>query len=125
MATIETTQRVPLECSDDGTIRLAGTRVSLDSVVHHFNLGATAEEIAQKFPPAELADIYAAITYYLTHREAVEEYLRRQEAEGDQVQARVESDLQHQEKISKLRQQLLERHATQFDISLYKPGHQV
>src|SRR3954469_19595093 len=109
MVTLETTQAVPLTRSDDGTIRLAGTRVSLDSVVHHFNLGATAEEIAQKFPPVELADVYAAITYYLTHRESVEEYLRQQEEEGDQVQARIESTPQYGEKMSELRERLLSR----------------
>jgi uncharacterized protein (DUF433 family) len=109
MLTLETTQSVPLVHSDDGTIRLAGTRVSLDSVVHHFKLGATAEEIAQKFSLVELADVYAAITYYLTHREAVEEYLRQQEAEGDEVQARIESTPQYREKIDGLRERLLAR----------------
>jgi len=87
METLETSQTIPLSRSDDGTIRLADTGVSLDSIVLHFNLGATAEEIAQKFPPVELADVYAAITYYLTHREVVEEYLRQQELEGDKTQA--------------------------------------
>jgi uncharacterized protein (DUF433 family) len=112
MVTLETTQAVPLTRSDDGTIRLAGTRVSLDSVVHHFNLGATAEEITQKFPPVELADVYAAITYYLTHREAVEEYLRQQETDGDAVQARIESAPQYQERIGELRERLLARQSS-------------
>ncbi len=109
MLTLEATQSIPLVLSDDGTIRLAGTRVSLDSVVHHFKLGATAEEIAQKFPPVELADVYAAITFYLTHREAVEEYLRHQEAEGDEVQARIESASQHRERMDELRERILAR----------------
>ena len=112
MVTLESTQGVPLTRSNDGTIRLAGTRVSLDSIVHHFYLGATAEEIAQKFPPVELADVYAAITYYLTHREAVEEYLRQQETDGDAVQARIETAPQYQERMGELRERLLARRSS-------------
>jgi uncharacterized protein (DUF433 family) len=112
MSTLETTQSIPLACSEDGTIRLAGTRVSLDSVVHHFKLGATAEEIAQKFAPVELADVYAAITYYLTHRDAVEEYLHQQEEEGDAMQARIESAPGYQEKMSELRERILARRSS-------------
>jgi hypothetical protein len=51
-----------LKLTQNGTIVVEGTRVTLDSVVHHFKLGATAEEIAQKFPFLQLADVYAAIT---------------------------------------------------------------
>ncbi|MGH9941627.1 MAG: DUF433 domain-containing protein [Pyrinomonadaceae bacterium] len=75
MATIETTQSVPLTVWEDGSIRLAGSRVTLDSIVHQFSLGATAEQIADSFPPLALADIYAVIAYYLTHQSEVEEYL--------------------------------------------------
>ena len=63
-------------------IRVGGTRVSLDSLLHLFRQGATAEEIATSFPDVALPDIYAAIAYYLRHREEVDRYLesRRREA---------------------------------------------
>ena len=109
MTTLETTQALPLQLTPDGTIRLASTRVSLDSVVHHYRLGATAEQIAQKFPALDLADIYAAITYYLTHVDEVEDYLRRQEAEGDEIQKRVEADPQYQKRSANIRSRLLAR----------------
>ena len=96
MTTLETSQELPLRLTEDGTIRIAGSRVSLDSVVHHYKLGASAEQIAQKFPALDLADVYAAITYYLNHKEAIEEYLREQEAKGDEVQKKIESDPQYQ-----------------------------
>lgn len=106
MTTLETTQALPLRLTADGTIRLASTRVSLDSVVHHYRLGATAEQIAQKFPTLDLADIYAAITYYLTHVDEVEDYLRRQEAEGDEIQERLEADPQYQKSSANMRSRL-------------------
>jgi len=111
MTTLETSQELPLRLTEEGTIRIAGSRVSLDSVVHHYKLGASAEQITQKFPALELADVYAAITYYLNHKEAVEEYLRGQEAKGDEVQKRIESDPQYQKSSAELRARLLARKA--------------
>ena len=111
MTTIETSQAVPLTLWEDGSIRITGSRVTLDSVVHHFNLGASAEEIAESFAPLSLADVYAAITYYLTHRAEVEAYLRRQEDEGDAMQARFESDPQYQAAKVAMRERLLARWA--------------
>ncbi len=63
MITLEQAQASPLRLADDGTICIAETRVSLDSVIHHYKLGASAEQIAQKFPALDLAEVYAAITY--------------------------------------------------------------
>src|SRR5947209_17171424 len=96
MTTLETTQALPLRLTEEGTIRIGDSRVSLDSVVHHYKLGASAEQIAQKFPALDLADVYAAISYYLNHQKAIEEHLQQQEAEGDDVQKKIESDPQYQ-----------------------------
>ena len=64
----------------EGVYRVAGTRVSLDSIVYAFLDGQTAESIQQSFPLLTLEQVYGAITYYLAHREAIEAYLREQEA---------------------------------------------
>jgi uncharacterized protein (DUF433 family) len=109
MTTLEKTQILPLRLTEDGTIRLADSRVSLDSVVHHYKLGASAEQIAQKFPALDLADVYASITYYLNHEEAIEEYLQQQEAKGDEVQNEIESEPRYQKKSAALRARLLAR----------------
>jgi uncharacterized protein (DUF433 family) len=109
MTTLERKQTLPLRLTEDGTIRVADSRVSLDSVVHHYKLGASAEQIAQKFPALSLADVYAAIAYYLNNEEAVEEYLRRQEAEGDEIQKKIESDPQYQKTSAELRERLAAR----------------
>ena len=111
MATLETTMVVPLTITEYGTIRIKGSRVSLDSIVHHFKLGATAEQIAHSFPSLNLADIYAAITYYLTHRDDVEAYLRRQETEADALQQQIESDPKRQAAMVELRERILARWA--------------
>ena len=109
MTTLETTQALPLRLTEDGTIRIADSRVSLDSVVQHYRLGASAEQIAQKFPALDLSDVYAAITYYLTHEEIVEEYLRQQAEKGDEVQQKIESDPEYQKSSAELRARLQAR----------------
>lgn len=112
MTTLETTQTLPLRLTDDGTVRVASTRVSLDSVVHHYKLGASAEQIAQKFPALDLADVYAAIAYYLNHVDEVEDYLRRQKMEGDEVQETISIDPEYQKTSADLRVRLLSRKRT-------------
>lgn len=109
MTTLETSQTLPLRLTEDGTIRIANSRVSLDSIVHHYKLGASAEQIAQKFPVLELADIYAAIAYYLNHKDAIEDYLRQQEVKGDELQKKIEADPQYQKKSAELRARILSR----------------
>jgi len=113
MAALEETLSVPLTVTEPGTLRIKGSRVSLDSIVHHFKLGATAEQIAQSFPSLSLGDVYAAIAYYLAHREAVEEYLEQQEAEADVLQEQMESDPKYQSSIRELRSRILSRWSEQ------------
>jgi uncharacterized protein (DUF433 family) len=61
----------------NGSYRLIGTRVSLDSIVIAFLSGQTPESITQSFPTLNLEQVYGAITYYLAHRSEVDEYLAR------------------------------------------------
>lgn len=70
---------LPLQVDAAGVIRVGGTRIPLDTLVSAFNLGSTAEEIAQQYPTLDLADVYAAISYYLNRREEVEQYLRHRQ----------------------------------------------
>lgn len=100
MSKVETTMTVPLTATKFGTIRVGRSRVSLDSVVHHFKQGATAERIAESFPSLDLADIYAVIAYYLANRESVEEYMRQQEAEAEALRQQIESDPKQQKATS-------------------------
>ena len=74
----------------DGVYIVAGTRVSLDSIVYAFLSGQSAEAIAQAFPVLNLERVYGAIAYYLAHREDVDRYLdgRRQDFEAARQAAR-------------------------------------
>jgi uncharacterized protein (DUF433 family) len=73
-------QPVPLDTTPEGIVRVAGTRVTLDTVVGAFLDGATPETIAQQYPSLSLADVYTVISYYLRNRTDVEAYLARGQA---------------------------------------------
>jgi uncharacterized protein (DUF433 family) len=60
-----------------GGYYVAGTRISLDSVVYCFNDGNAPEEIQKHFTLLDLPDIYGAIAFYLKHKEEIDEYLER------------------------------------------------
>jgi len=75
----------------DGVIRVSGTRVTLDVILAAFREGATAEEIAQEYPPVPLADVYHLIGYALRHSAEVVEYLLRRQGESQAVREQNES----------------------------------
>lgn len=76
---------VPLHVDEDGVIRVGGTRVRFDTLAEAFAEGATPEEMAQQYPSLTLADVYAAIAWYLRHRSEAEEYLRQRRELAEQV----------------------------------------
>lgn len=82
---IEQSQSVPLVAGADGVIRVAGTRVTLDTVAQAFARGATAEEIAQQYPTLPLADVYAVLGYLLRHQTKVAAYLDQRSAQCSAV----------------------------------------
>ena len=109
MTKVENTLTVPFTITEFGTIRIADSRVSLDSVVHNYKLGATAEQIAYSFPSLKLQDIHLAIAYYLTHRDEIEEYMRQQKAESEALLQQLESDPEYLKRSSELRDRILAR----------------
>jgi uncharacterized protein (DUF433 family) len=84
-------QPIPLETDADGVVRVAGTRVTLDTIVAAFSEGATAEEIVYQYPSLHLADVYAVIGYYLRHRPDVEVYLRQRQQQAEEVREQNEA----------------------------------
>jgi len=78
----------------------------LELVMRAFQDGATPEAIAQRYPTATLADIYAVIAYSLRHREDIEAYLAEREQRAQDVRQRIE---RHQGDLADLRARLLAR----------------
>jgi uncharacterized protein (DUF433 family) len=85
------TDPVPLSADATGTVRVGGTRVTLDTVVGAFSRGATAEQIVQQYPSLDLADVYAVIAWYLRNAKEVDAYLSARRDEARRLQAEIES----------------------------------
>jgi uncharacterized protein (DUF433 family) len=60
MSLLETliTEPPPLRLDEGGVLRVAGTRVRLDSVITAFQGGCGVADIQRKFPSLDQADIY-------------------------------------------------------------------
>ena len=63
----------------DGNYYVAGTRISLDSIVHAFRRGESPETICQNFELLRLEEVYGAIAYYLAKQADIDAYVARQD----------------------------------------------
>jgi uncharacterized protein (DUF433 family) len=91
MSALPTTAEVPLVTEPLGTIRVRGTRVTLDVIIAAFHAGATAEEIAQRFPTVALADVYQIIAHYLNHTVEIDAYLSQRQTEAAVLKREIET----------------------------------
>lgn len=76
---------VPLMVDAQGTVRVAGARLTLDSVLALYHEGKSAEEIVRSFDGLHLADVHSILAYYLHHQTEVDAYLATQEQQAAQV----------------------------------------
>jgi uncharacterized protein (DUF433 family) len=85
----------------DGSWRVSGTRVSLDSVVHAYWEGRQPEAIAADYPALSLEQIHGAIAFYLRNRLQIDAYLAEQDVRWHQFQR--ESSARHAPLLGRVR----------------------
>jgi uncharacterized protein (DUF433 family) len=91
----------------DGGYYIAGTRISLDSVVYEFRRGVSPESILRAFPLiGSLERVYGAITYYLAHKEELDCHLGEQERLWEEMRARQSLPADLKERIDQARREL-------------------
>lgn len=88
-----------------GVWRVGGTRVTLVTVLHCFNEGAGAEEIAFRFPSLKLSDIYATIALYLQHKDAFDVYVSEHEREAEELRR----EIAERPEVIEMRKRLMRR----------------
>lgn len=100
------TQVNPYVETVEGAYRVAGTRVSLDSIVYAFREGQTAESIAQAFPTLTLEQVYGAITFYLANSSQIDAYLAKGEEKYEKMrQEQRNADPMFYQKLADARRQ--------------------
>lgn len=78
MEAIQHIESVPGKCG--GKPCIAGTRIRVwDIHVWHNLRGQSPEQIVADFPQLTLADVYAALAYYLDHREEIQRQAKEDE----------------------------------------------
>lgn len=77
--------RSPDTCGDRP--RIAGTRVSVQRIVAWYKQGLNAEEIAARIGHLNLAQVYAALTYYHANKAEIETYLAEELADYQRLAA--------------------------------------
>ena len=83
----------PLCQTEDGVIRVSGTRIPLERVVQAFRSGATPEQIAQDYDVLTIEDVYAVVNYYLHHRSEVDAYLEIAGQEAVKTRSKIEQEV--------------------------------
>jgi len=107
-------QPPPLYETEQGVILLRGTRVTLDTVVYSYNSGMAPEDMVRSYDTLNLRDVYAAITCYLDHKASVDAYIKRREAEADELRQEIEAS---QPSNAEFRARLQARRAETADTS--------
>ena len=82
----------PLRVDEGGAVRVGNSRISLDLVVEQYENGMTPEDMVRAYDTLVLADVYAAISYYLRHRNEVRTYLKGREEEAQALRAKIETE---------------------------------
>jgi uncharacterized protein (DUF433 family) len=78
--------------TENGGVRVAGSRVSLASVVYMYLEGRTPEYIVDQFPVLTLEQVHGAIAFFLGNRAAVDEHLQDLEVRWEELRVRSETE---------------------------------
>lgn len=76
----------------EGGWRIAGTRVSLDSIVHAYFDGSSPESIASDFPSLSLEQVHGALAFYLRHRVEIDQFLSTQSERWNELRQQQSKD---------------------------------
>jgi uncharacterized protein (DUF433 family) len=109
---------VPLFDDGQGGLRVDGTRVLLERIIHAFEDGATPEGIVQSYDTLPLDDVYAVLTWYLRNKAAVPEYLRQRAESAETIRKTIEAG---QPDRAELRARLLARRTAR-EVAHASPG---
>lgn len=103
----------PLRIVEGGAVRIGKSRITLDLVVEEYEGGMTPEDMVRAYDSLNLADVYGAIAYYLSHRDVVREYMKRREDEAAALRGEIEA---RQPRIS--REELVARRAAKENVNV-------
>ena len=91
MKEVNFSQTSLLSQNEDGTLRLHGSRVTLDTLIGAYLRGDTPGQIHEGFPSIAVVEIQKVIEWYLANRCDVDAYLEDRTAEAETMRRWIES----------------------------------
>lgn len=82
---------LPFRLEEGGVVRIGSSRITLDLIVEQYENGMSPEDMVLAYDTLVLADVHAAVAYYLRHRSDVAAYLMRRKEEAAALRAQIES----------------------------------
>lgn len=76
----------------DGALYVAGSRISIESLIAAFRDGESPESIQEAYEVLSLEQVYGAITWCLAHPAEVDEYMRHQDQLWQKAREQSERD---------------------------------
>ncbi len=101
----------PVTAWEDGTLRIAGTRVHLGHVVDAYNSGETPEQMVEQAPALPLYAVYGAIGVYLSHKSELDQWLAAKLEAGWAALRELDADPKVQALKARAREIIAQRHA--------------
>jgi uncharacterized protein (DUF433 family) len=98
MATTATT--VYSHISKDPKVRggkpcIEGTRVAVEDIVFYFHRGYSAARIQEEFPQLNLAQVYAALSYYHHRKDEIDASMKAKEGTTEKLQRQWQNYVDH------------------------------
>jgi uncharacterized protein (DUF433 family) len=82
----------PLRCDEGGVIRIGKSRSSLDLIVEQYESGMSPEDMVRAYDTLDLGDVYAAIGFYIKHRDEVRSYLAQRAKDASALRQKIEEE---------------------------------
>ena len=93
----------------DAGFYLIGSRVPIDRIVWEYRNGEDPETIQSHYPTLSLEQVDGGITFYLNHKDEVEQVIEERRRAEDAYIAAHPTPPDIQEKFERMRQQMLAR----------------
>src|ERR1041385_3754111 len=84
-----------LKQEPDGTVRVKGSRITLDTLIALFKRGETLKEIREGFPSLSRTQVTHTLNWYLYNKESAEDYFEARKFEADALRKKIEGDPQN------------------------------
>jgi uncharacterized protein (DUF433 family) len=97
----------PLHMLEDGTIRVCGSRIPLDTLFSMYEMGNAPESVVSSFPSLSLGQVHSVFAYIAENRDFVDKYI---EVRNEQAEV-IRKEIQKRWPTEGLKEKLLARKA--------------